>query len=299
MNGGQFIDALGKVSDRYVMEALAYQPGKKRGWLRWGAAAACLGLTLAAARFVLPELLREPVSPVPSSAPESSGPAAGEETAWPEPETTKPPALPTREPELIIDWDGVVVNEGDGSGIQLLFYFDPEFYAEEKWGEAEVLNYYGDALFPGYIPEGYIETNRSFSETIYRRRESGELEFEQVMKQYKNAKVPDSGWMTSDWFQITVSRVGILKDTILFGETKATDFGGVPVTLTHASVTDGPRSDPAGHYDIYEATFRHKGIQYEVYAKKLELEEVIRIVAALINNPPTESFTVGSSQGIR
>lgn len=41
MNAEQFSSALGKVSDKYIMEAITYEHKKNRGWLKWGAMAAC------------------------------------------------------------------------------------------------------------------------------------------------------------------------------------------------------------------------------------------------------------------
>lgn len=54
---------------------------------------------------------------------------------------------------------------------------------------------------------------------------------------------------------------------------------------------------PAGYYDIYTASFTLDGVEYEVSAQRLELEEVIKIVASIIN-PHSENFVVGCLQGI-
>lgn len=42
MNVAQFSSALGKVNEKYIMEAITYERKKKSGWLKWGAMAACL-----------------------------------------------------------------------------------------------------------------------------------------------------------------------------------------------------------------------------------------------------------------
>lgn len=42
MNAAQFSHALGKVNDKYIMEAITYKRKKKSSWLKWGAMAACL-----------------------------------------------------------------------------------------------------------------------------------------------------------------------------------------------------------------------------------------------------------------
>ena len=54
---------------------------------------------------------------------------------------------------------------------------------------------------------------------------------------------------------------------------------------------------PAGYYDIYTASFTLDGVEYEISAQRLELEEVIKIVASIIN-PYSENFVMGRSQGI-
>lgn len=42
MNAAQVSHALGKVNDKYIMEAITYERKKKSGWLKWGVMAACL-----------------------------------------------------------------------------------------------------------------------------------------------------------------------------------------------------------------------------------------------------------------
>lgn len=60
MNAVQFSNALGKVNDKYIMEAITYERKKKSGWLKWGMMAACL--SLAVIHFVLPLWNRTPSS---------------------------------------------------------------------------------------------------------------------------------------------------------------------------------------------------------------------------------------------
>lgn len=109
-------------------------------------------------------------------------------------------------------------------------------------------------------------------------------------------------------FTIRVSRLRILHCCLLpvDGE-RTTDFGGIPVTLSHCSLPYGPFDPtqkapnglynmPAGYYDIYVALFTLNGVEYEVEAQRLELEEVIKITASIINMPYSENFVVGCSQ---
>ena len=68
MNAKQFSSALGKVNDKYIMEAITYERKKKSGWLKWGAMAACFGLIVTVAMAALPGLLKGPggVAPPPN-----------------------------------------------------------------------------------------------------------------------------------------------------------------------------------------------------------------------------------------
>lgn len=59
MNAEQFSSALGKVNDKYIMEAVTYERKKKSGWLKWGAMAACFSLIATVAMAALPGLLKE------------------------------------------------------------------------------------------------------------------------------------------------------------------------------------------------------------------------------------------------
>lgn len=65
MNAEQFSSALGKVNDKYIMEAITYERKKKSGWLKWGAMAACFGLIVTVAMAALPGLLKGPGGVVP------------------------------------------------------------------------------------------------------------------------------------------------------------------------------------------------------------------------------------------
>ena len=65
MNAEQFSSALGKVNDKYIMEAVTYKRKKKSGWPKWGAVAACLCLIFTAAVVTLPGILEEPNDVLP------------------------------------------------------------------------------------------------------------------------------------------------------------------------------------------------------------------------------------------
>ena len=78
MNAAQFSSALGKVNDKYIMEAIIYKRKKKSGWLKWGAMAACLCLILTAAIVTLPGILKGPNGVL---SPPNPGPGANSTTS--------------------------------------------------------------------------------------------------------------------------------------------------------------------------------------------------------------------------
>mgnify|MGYP002540281693 CR=1 FL=1 len=79
MNKDQFSDALGKVNDKYIVEAAAYgQKKRKKTWLRRGTMAACLCLIAAASCFAVTHFHRaapsapEPIISEPGANPDPS-----------------------------------------------------------------------------------------------------------------------------------------------------------------------------------------------------------------------------------
>ena len=61
MNAAQFSRALGKVNDKYIMEAITYKKEKKSGWLKWGVLAACLCLVILSIVYI--QLSKEKIEP--------------------------------------------------------------------------------------------------------------------------------------------------------------------------------------------------------------------------------------------
>ena len=308
MNVTQFSSALGKINDKYIMEAAICERKKKSAWLKWGAMTACFGLTLIAAMVILPGILKEPGNVVPPPASDSE-PVISVDN---EPYVTESPQF-SNEQNIIINWDNVMVNESAGTLDVALLYRDPDFYVEETWGEEEVVAYYGWNLTPSYIPEGLSAGSRNVAAGIWRERATGEIVQEQAGWGFWSDFWEDGSPKSDDdiviptGFTVIASKLGILHCALLpVDESKTTDFGGVPVTLSHCSLPYGPFDPtqkapnglynmPAGYYDIYVASFTLDGVEYEIEARRLELEEVIKIVASVINVPSSESFTVGNN----
>lgn len=299
MNAIEFSNALGKVSDKYIMEAVTYERKKNLGWMKWGMMAACFGLVFTLTMFKLPGLMQgfygavppDPIVPVPSASAE--------------------PLQPVEEQEVVIHWDKVAVNESEAlttDGVRR--YYDPAFYTEETWGQKEIRDYYGWELNAPYIPDGLTGGGWAVTATVWRDKATGELVEDQVGRGFWSGFWEDGSPKSSDdlyiptGFTIQVSKLGILHCALLpVDDAKTTDFGGVAVTLSHCSMPHGPfdptqkdpsglHNMPAGYYDIYVASFHMDGVEYEIEAHRLELEEVVKIIAA-VTNPNEKSVAVG------
>ena len=311
MNAEQFSSALGKVNDKYIMEAITYERKKKSGWLKWGAIAACFGLILTVASTTLPGILRGQnqveLPPDPGLVPGVSDN---------EHQDNDEPLQPPRKREITIDWDNVAVNESAGLAPDYSrLYPDPALYNEEILDMQGIKAYYGWELAPAYIPDDLTGGGKAVSGRIVREKATGNVVEDQAGRSFWVDFGEDGSPRSNDdivipkGFTITVSKLGIIHCGLLpVDEERTTDFGGVPVTLSHCSMKHGPfdptkkapdglSNMPAGYYDIYTATFTLDGVEYEVSAQRLELEEVIKIVASIIN-PYSENFVMGRSQGI-
>ena len=280
----------------------AFYGQKETGWLKWGAMAACVGLILTVALTTLPGILRGPggVLPPPNPAP---GPTVSED----EQQNNGEPLQPPGERETTINWDNVAVNESAGLAPNAApLYRDPALYNEEILDTQGVRTYYGWELAPAYIPDDLTGGGKAVSGRIVREKATGNVVEDQAGRSFWVDFGEDGSPKSNDdveipkGFTIRASRLRILHCCLLpvDGE-RTTNFGGVPVTLSHAAPTygGGISNVPAGYYDVYVASFTLDGVEYEIEAQRLELEEVIKIVASIIN-PYSENFVVGRSQGI-
>lgn len=308
MKEKRLLNAIGKVDEKYIEEASPFQPSKRSGWLKWGTMAACFGLILTAAMMTLPGILKSPGSVVPPPSPNVPEPVSSDGV---EPSGTDPLQPPEKQ-NVIINWENVAVNESAGLAPEgALRYYDPALYEEESWGTEEVRACYGWELAPAYIPDGLTGGGNAVAGHIVREKATGNIVQEQAGRGFWSDFWEDGSPKSGDdlyiptGFTVRVSGLGILHCALLpVDEARTTDFGGVPVTLSHASLPYGPFDPeqmdpsglyhlPAGYYDIYVASFTLDGVEYEIEAQRLELEEVIKIVASAINTPYSENFTVG------
>ncbi len=276
---------------------------KKNGWLKWGAMAACFGLIITVAMATLPSLLKGPGGVMPPPNPGPGSVVGGNDN-----QTSNEPLQPPDEREITINWDNVAVNESAGLAQNAVpLYRDPAIYNEEILDTEGVRAYYGWELAPAYIPDDLTGGGKAVSGRVVREKATGNVVEDQAGRSFWVDFGEDGSPKSNDdiviprGFTIRASRLRILHCCLLpvDGE-RTTDFGGVPVTLRHCSLPygDGASKTPAGYYDIYTAAFTLNGVEYEIEAQRLELEELIKITASIINMPYREDFVVGSIQDI-
>ena len=244
MNAVQFSNALGKVNDKYIMEAITYERKKKSSWLKWGAMAACIGLIFTVTMAALPGILRGQGNIVPPPEPNIPGPVVSSGVDRPSAEPLQPPS----EPKITINWDNVAVNESAGLAPEaVLPYPDPALYEKEIWGQKEIADYYGWELNVPYVPDGLTSGGNAVTAVVFRDRATGKVIDDEVSRGFwvdfweDGSPKSDDDIVIPKGFAITVSKLGILHCGILpVDEEYVTDFGGVPVTLRHCSVKHGP-----------------------------------------------------------
>lgn len=276
---------------------------KKNGWLKWGAMAACFGLIITVAMATLPSLLKGPGGVMPPPNPGPGSVVGGNDN-----QTSNEPLQPPDEREITINWDNVAVNESAGLAQNAVpLYRDPAIYNEEILDTEGVRAYYGWELAPAYIPDDLTGGGKAVSGRVVREKATGNVVEDQAGRSFWVDFGEDGSPKSNDdiviprGFTIRASRLRILHCCLLpvDGE-RTTDFGGVPVTLRHCSLPygDSDSKTPAGYYDIYTAAFTLNGVEYEIEAQRLELEELIKITASIINMPYSEDFVVGNTQDI-
>ena len=313
MSGKDVMYSINYVNQFWIQEAADFHGERKRfPHVRYFAAAACLCLVLlgalrlgAAPTFPGPDGPGAVVPPVEAS----QAPAEADPTPIIE------PMQPPGPQKVTINWNQVAVNEAEGmSPDGALLYYDPDLYDQETWGEAEIVTYCRGLPAPGYTPGGPAGGGQGVSAGIYREKATGEIVQDQAGRGFWVDYYEDGSPKSDDdiviprGFTVRCSRLGILHCAMLpVDEERVTDFDTVPVTLTHCSMKHGPfdptqrapdglSNMPAGYYDIYVASFELDGVEYEVAAQRMELEELVRIVASIIK--PYEDITVGVGCGM-
>lgn len=262
MNGQDFLLGMSFVDEALVQEAAA-EKRKTPAWKRWGAIAACAAILLAAA-VALP--IRDHGS-INAEIPQE---------------------------RIQIDLNHVFVNELGQMLDAARLYYPEEDYDTIAWDAADVLAYYGKELTPAYIPSGLTASPRNGGATVIASK-SGEIVEDTVWRGFYHDYYADGSPKLTDGvaavkgFTMTASRVGLLKDccyVLSEDALQTTEIGGTSVLFGYRSMPYGPYDpqthEPSGYYDLYTAEFLYDGIEYELIAEQMPLEEIVKVVTSII-----------------
>lgn len=284
-----FSAALGQLNERYIEEALQYRRARKNGvWVRLGAAAACFAVALAAALSAWGGPTKTPPPGLPPAVSSDSLPAR--------PDASDAPADPEA---LHIDMSGIFVNKDLSEPMYAArLYYDPALYDEVLWDRDAVIHYLGRDLTPSYVPAGLTAFDGNGTARAEIRKENGEIVWDAVYYRfYQVFGTWDDGTprtidenAVSHGFTLSASRIGLFNCGIVYlgseDEVKTSDIAGVPVTIGYRAMPYGPyhpeTHEPAGYYDLYVAEFELDGIQLQLVADEMELEDVIKIIASVL-----------------
>lgn len=262
MNGQDILLGMSDVDEALIQEAAVEKP-KAPAWKRWGAIAACAAILFAAA-VALPIRNHGGVNPeIP------------QET-------------------IQIDRSHVLVNELDQIADAARRYYPEEDYDTILWDAADVLAYYGRELTPAYIPDGLTASPRNGGATVVASK-TGEIAEDTVWRGFYHAYHEDGSPQLTDnvaavkGFFLTASKMGLLNDCCYVlpkDALQTSEIGGTAVLFGYRSMPYGPYDpqshEPSGYYDLYTAEFQHDGISYEIVAKQMPLEELVKVVASVI-----------------
>lgn len=193
--------------------------------MKWGAAAACLAVAFATAFSVLPLFNLQ------------GGTSADAPQRDPAPAAT----------EIHINMGDVSVNDiASFRGHDI--WYDPVLYDKVVWNEAAVIDYYGKALTPAYIPDGLISAPGNGAATVIIDKDGNVKEDTVWLGFYHGYYLDGSQKLTEDaaackGFSMRISKVGLRNNCFYIlpeNEVKASDIGGTNVIFGHLSMPYGP-----------------------------------------------------------
>lgn len=284
MNAKLFSEAMSEINDKYYEEAANYHC-KKHGWVKWSAMAACLTVVLFTVLSVLPNYFRQQGTTPPDN---PNGVIVNNPTNNPDDDTT-----PTTS-EIHISIDNISFNEVEALMDAAPLWRDPELYDHIWWDRNAVIDYYGKDLTPVCVPDGLTAANGNGTARVIADK-SGNIVEDTVWlgfyHDYNEDGTPKltEGVTARKGFSIIVSKIGLLNDCLYIlpeNEVKTYDIDKTAVTFGYRSMPYGPYDpdthEPFGYYDVYVAEFDHDGIEYEIVAEQMEVEEVVKVVSSII-----------------
>lgn len=296
MNPAELLDLIGEVNEDYVLAAGQPNRRARPRWVSLAACAACAALALTGVFFLKQDTdvqIEPPSAPLPTVQEPAAVPT-GDIPHLDPPEESAAPAQPSPAP-MVIDLGQISVNElpeGQPSGtLRADFSLTHE---EVEWGEDEIAAWFGKTDFtPAFIPENLIPAQGNNTATVFTK--DGQVVIDLLGLGFYVDYYEDGGPRSTDecvyarGFTLHISRHSThpFRDWAIREPTVvASDIAGTDVTVTHTSYSYGPYDPdthaPAGYYDWYSAEFALDGLNYEIDAQRLTLEEVVSVAASII-----------------
>lgn len=295
MNPAELLDLIGEVNEDYVLAAGQPNRRARPRWVSLAACAACAALALTGVFFLKRDTdvqIEPPPAPL-STAQEPAAVPTGDIPHSNPPEESAAPAQPS--PAPVIDLEQITVNElpeDQPSGtLRADFHLT---HQEVEWGEDEIAAWFGKTDFtPAFIPEDLIPTQGNNTATVFTK--DGQVVIDLLGLGFYVDYYEDGGPKSTDecvyarGFTLHISRHSThpFRDWAIWEPTVVTsDIAGTDVTVTHTSYSYGPYDPdthaPSGYYDWYSAEFALDGLNYEIDAQRLTLEEVVSVAASII-----------------
>ena len=285
MTNEKLYEVLGDISEKHINEARTYHKAKRPSWMKWGAMAACLAVIVVTAVSVLPNYLNQQGTTPPDN---PNGVIVDNPTENPDDDTTPVTS------EIHISMDNISFNEVGALTDASRIWGDPELYDHIQWDKNALIEYYGKDLTPAYIPDGLTAAIGNGTASAIADKSGNIVEDTGWLGFYHDYYEDGSPKLTEDvaavkGFSIKVSKIGLLNDCIYIlpeNEVKTSDIGETAVTFGYRSMPYGPYDpdthEPSGYYDMYVAEFECDGIEYQIVAKQMEAEEVVKVVSSIL-----------------
>lgn len=300
MNEYELLDLIGEVREDYVLAAGRTAKRARPRWVGIAACAACAVLALTGVFF-----LQRPGCMLPAAVPTARQPVPAPTGGISRPDPPEGTAAPSS-PALTIDLGQIKVNElpeGQPSGtLRVDFHLT---HQELEWGQSEIEAWFGRTDFtPAFVPDGLLPAPRNNTAVVFAK--DGEVDIDLLQLGFYVDYYEDGGPRSTDecvyarGFDLAVSRHSThpFRDwSILEPTVETSDIAGTDVTVTHTAYSYGPYDpethEPSGYYDWYSAEFTLNGLNYEITAQRLTLEEVTAVAASIITGGTHFTVTGG------
>lgn len=294
MKSNDILHAIGSLDDDIIRNAKAPQKVRRLHWHKWAGMAASFALVVAfgvgawqSGVFTTPDdpIATHPIDKVPQN-PHSS---------------VNTPTVEDLEDTILINLADVYVNDLDPMAPDAArLWRDPALYDEVLWNWDALTAYYGRDMTPAYIPDGLAASANNNTAKVILDKNGTVVEDTVWLSFYREQATEGMPEYLKAGFQITASRLGILNCCLyIHDEVKISDINGTDVTFGCGTLSYGPYDpethEPSGYYDLYTAEFMLDGVEYQIVAEQMKLNEVVKVVASMIYG--TDKVTVTDDGG--